>query len=399
MTSVREAENLIQRNLPQYPAVSCPLVRSSGRTLRETIRSDRDWPPFDKSLVDGVAIRLSAYEKGLRRFHIQAIQPAGKPPTRLRKESYCIEIMTGAARPSGCDCVIPVENVQPEGSDILLPDGLKLRSMQFLRRKAADHRKGEVLFRPGAVLDPVRIAAAASVGKIRLKVTSLPRIAIIATGDELVSVEKHPTPYQVRMSNSYGVRAVLEGAGFPDVQLFHFRDDLQLLRRELRAILNKFDVLVLSGGVSMGKFDYVPRVLADLKVEKIFHKVAQRPGRPFWFGRSRLGRLVFALPGNPASTIVCAYRYVVPALKKAVGKKGRLDSHVVLGEGIGADPSLTLFLPVKIFQGTKGKTFVRQVEYGGSGDFGALGRGDGFVELAPRLRPYPRGTVVPLWLW
>ncbi len=398
MISVTEADKLIADQIKIFSSQTLNLKDSYGAALRESVKADRDLPAASKSLVDGIAISIEYYQKGGRRFPVQGIQPAGVKPPRLSNVQHCFEIMTGAIVPAGCDCVIPVEQVKIENNEAVLPDDLQLKPMQFIRVQAADHRKGDILLKEGSKLGPAQISIAASVGKAKIKVSVLPKIAIISTGDELVDINKPVKSFQVRTSNSYGIQSALAHQGFRDTQIFHIRDDKKILEKKLGGILQKIDVIILSGGVSMGKFDFVPQVLKELGIKVLFHKIRQRPGKPFWFGQSKKGKTVFALPGNPVSTLVCLYRYVLPFLKKSMGLKDIGTEMIALAKGFENKTDLTLFLPVKIDY-FAGRLTAHMLEYGGSGDFAGLAPSDGFVELEDALGVFPLGTVVPFYRW
>lgn len=403
MISVEEADKIIFKNLPKFPIISAPLNATYGQVLREDIDADRDDPAFDKSLVDGVAIKLSAYEKGGRVFKIQGVQAAGQVPGRLSSQKNCFEIMTGAVLPKGCDCIIPVEQITKRGETIVLGEQ-NLLAGQFFRRKGADHKKGTRLLSQGTLIGTPQIAIAASVGHSRLKITRQPKIAIISTGDELVDIDKKIQPYQTRTSNSYALQAALFQKNFLNTEIFHIPDDEKMLYKKIKTILGQFDVLILSGGVSMGKFDFVPGILKQLNVQVLFHKVSQKPGKPFWFGKNKSSKLVFALPGNPVSTIVCAYRYVLPALRKGMGLrdyqiKTLSQQLVLLDQEIPAHPELTLFVPVKTEMDDRGQLKAQSVQYGGSGNINSLGMSDGFIELKGKMGAYSKNAVVPFYFW
>jgi len=238
------------------------------------------------------------------------------------------------------------------------------------------------LLKAGCRLWAPHIGIAASVGKVKIKVSALPKIAVISTGDELVDIQKPVKPCQTRLSNSYAIQALLHQAQLGDVQIFHLRDNQKLMFQGIKNILSKFDCLILSGGVSMGEFDYVPKVLGQLGIKQSFHKVSQKPGKPFWFGTTKSGKAIFALPGNPVSTQICAYRYVIPYLKKASGLEVKQEFISVL-ERVNIQSDMTHFLPVA--QG-------RLVTISGSGDFVSLAQADGFIEYeshkSQNLWPY-----------
>jgi molybdopterin molybdotransferase len=382
MTSPSEAIRLILHNAKLFPVEIIPLQKAVGRVLRENIISDRDQPPFNKCLMDGIAIAYDTWQKGQRTFHVEAIIPPGVAPKPLKDLSSCVRIMTGAVIPKGCDCVIPIEQLHLEGDTAQSKDWTMIKKYQFIRLQATDGKKGEILLKSGCRLWAPHIGIAASVGKVKIKVNALPKIAVISTGDELVDIQKPIKQFQTRLSNSYALQALLNQAQLGDVQIFHLRDNQKLMLQSIKNILNKFDILILSGGVSMGEYDYVPGVLGQLGIKQCFHKVSQKPGKPFWFGVAKNGKAIFALPGNPVSTQICAYRYVIPYLKKASGLEVKQEFIPVL-DRVNIQSDLTQFLPVA--QG-------RLITISGSGDFSSLAKADGFIEYechkAQNLWPY-----------
>jgi molybdopterin molybdotransferase len=381
MISPSEAHRVILHQAKLFPIETIPLTKAVGRVLRENIISDRDQPPFNKSLVDGIGVAYDAWQKGQRTFHIEAIIPAGVAPKPLKDLTKCVRIMTGAVMPKGCDCVIPIEQIHLEGDTAQCKDWTMIKKNQSIRLQAADGKKGEILLKSGCRLWAPHIGIAASVGKVKIKVSALPKIAVISTGDELVDIQKPIKQYQTRLSNSYALQALLNQAQLGDVQIYHLRDNLQAMLKAIKVILSKSDILILSGGVSMGDFDYVPKVLNQLGVKQSFHKVSQKPGKPFWFGMAKT-KAVFALPGNPVSTQICAYRYVIPFLKKASGLEVKQEFIPVL-DRVNIQSDLTHFLPVA--QG-------RLIIINGSGDFASLAQADGFIEYeshkSQNLWPY-----------
>jgi molybdopterin molybdotransferase len=220
-------------------------------------------------------------------------------------------------------------------------------------------------------------------------------VAIISTGDELVEIAHTPGAHQIRRSNVYMLQAALRELQVPS-DTFHLVDDRQVLEQELAKLLQNYEVLVLSGGVSMGKADFVPEVLAQLGVEKLFHQVAQRPGKPFWFGRIAGGPVVFALPGNPNSTFLCFYRYVKPWLLKSLGARPDLKMHAILREDVTFKGNLTYFLPVKVSEAPSGMMQARSIHHSGSGDLASLLEADGFLELPRQQSFFASGDIYPL---
>ncbi len=376
MISVSSAEKIILESLKPFPYVVKPLQESFGAVLREDILADRPLPAFNKSLMDGIAIRFKSWQRGVRAYDLKGIQPAGKPALTIRRENECVEIMTGAVLPSGLDCVIPIEFVTIKAKKAFIKNHLSVKKLQFIHQEGKDHRKGDLLLQKGYVLTPPRIGIAASVGRDRIRLSAKPKIAIISTGDELVDVAKKPKLYQTRISNSYALKSAFDLTNLFDSDIFHLRDNKKEMYRKLKTLIGSYDVLVLSGGVSMGKFDYVPQVLKQLGVKTLFHKVTQKPGKPFWFGMYKEKKPVFALPGNPVSTIVCAYRYVLPALRQALGLKIRME-YVSVQVPPQSHKHLTIFLPVRVKNSQ-----LKIVSLNNSGDFASLADTDGFIEVA-----------------
>ncbi len=206
------------------------------------------------------------------------------------------------------------------------------------------------------------------------------------------------SPFHIRKSNSFALQAILEKSGFGPAQIFHIKDNLRQMRWELRNILRSFDVIILSGGVSMGKLDLVPQALAGLGVKMLFHKVQQKPGRPMWFGASREGKIVFALPGNPVSTQICAYRYVLPYLHQSQGAPLPTEWGI-LEDDFYVETDLTYFAPVQIIMDESGRVLLRPTAISGSGDFAALARSDGFAEFPAGEHDFKGGTRLRLFRW
>ena len=398
MLTPAEADTAIAARLALLPAEPCALERASGRVLREVVHADLDQPPFDRVAMDGIAIAYGAFARGTRAFRIAGVAAAGAKPVALAGPADCLEVMTGAVLPPGADAVVPVEDIEIAAGIATLGAAARVAPFVNVHRQASDAKAGATLLEPGAVLRGPELAIAASAGATLLLVSREPRIAIISTGDELVPPGTRPEPWQVRRSNAYGIAAALRGHGYQLLDDAHVPDDPAAIRAALEAELASHDVLILSGGVSAGRFDHVPAVLAELGVERVFHTVAQRPGKPLWFGVSSDGRAVFALPGNPVSTLVCLTRYVVPALARMRGAKPAGPSFAPLLAGWESKHSLTAFLPVDRRESGEPPGALIAHPTHGSGDFIALAGTAGFVELAPGRRWEP-GSLAPLYTW
>jgi len=394
-----EADQLIGQHLQCLPIESLPLAQCAGAVLRENVYAERDQPPYDRVAMDGVALDSQAVSAGSRSFRIQATQAAGDEPLALSAPVDCIEVMTGAVLPTGCDSVVPVERlVVGQGQAALMADA-HVEPWQHVHRRGSDTHQGALLLRAGERLRAPEIAIAASAGMARVRVASQPMLAVISTGNELVEPGEPVLAHQVRRSNAYAIVSALREHGFQRVADDHIRDDAVELRQRLRFHLETHDVLVLSGGVSMGRFDLVPQVLGELGVRTIFHKVAQRPGKPLWFGVAPSGAAVFGLPGNPVSTLVCLTRYVLPALRGSLGQNPQRVERMALSAAITVTPPLTHFVPVRLEQDEWGRDWAVPAPTNGSGDFTALAGTEGFVELPPGPNTYAKGFVTRLYRW
>lgn len=420
MISPAQAETAIRSHVPLLPAVPLPLSALAGAILREGIVTTRDQPPFDRVMMDGIAFSWSAFEGGCRRFRIAGTQAAGAAPLCLIDPQSCIEVMTGAMLPAGCDCVVPVEKIDSSDGVASLSEGTAPVRQMNIHARGLDARRGDPLLEPGTRLGAAEVAALAANGYTHAQVSRPARIMMISTGDELVEPGEPLADWQIHRSNIYGLWAALCRRGYSQLAQDHLPDDLSVLRARLRAHLDTHDVLILSGGVSMGRFDFVPRVMQELGVARVFHKVAQRPGKPMWFGVGTEGQAVYALPGNPVSTLMCLARYVFSGLEAAAGIPASPPETIALAQDLRA-MAMTRFVPVKIERfaatahlpadgpGGSRQEASRPMDQPapaamprptqGSGDFTSLIGTDGFVELPPADAIVPQGTRVSLYRW
>ncbi len=307
--------------------------------------------------------------------------------------------MTGAVLPEGADCVVPYEETENSGTQMSLRPGATWSDGRAVHRRGSDHRAGEVIVKAGTRITGREIAVAAAVGATTLSVTRVPNIAVVATGDELVEIGDAVAPHQIRRSNDYALRAALGLAGYPRVERFHLHDMRHEIEHMLWHIIAEFDVILITGGVSKGKFDFLPAELDAQGVRKIFHGVAQRPGKPLWFGLNPDGKPVFALPGNPVSAYTCLHRYVLPALAHASGQTPAAPRQAALTELVTFKPPLAYFLPVRIASGKRGELQASPDPSNTSGDFAGLVGTDGFVELPAGQTEFPAGYVAPFRPW
>ncbi|OOG56530.1 molybdopterin molybdotransferase MoeA [Rhodanobacter sp. C03] len=397
LLSVADAEQLIRQAMPVFGSERVALDAAAGRVLRQIVRAEREQPPFDRVMMDGIAIAMSSSSR--RRFMLSGLQLAGMVQQTLSDPDTCIEVTTGAMLPRGCDTVIPVEQTKRDGEYYLLADDYAPTIGQFVHPRGADCRTGDVLLEPGMCLGGPEVAVLAGNGVAEVEVAAIPSVTIIATGDELAGVDQPLLEGQIRGSNDRALAAALRACGFDDVQLARVADDLAATTATLAELLYTRQVLVLSGGVSVGQRDYVPEALRTLGVRQVLHRIAQRPGKPMWFGIGPQGQVVFALPGNPVSALVCAARYLLPALQSATGLAAEPPMPVCLESAVDTNPALTFFVPVHVHHDASGRAMATPLPPGTSGDFSSLPRTHGFVELPPGLAVVPAGTVATFYRW
>jgi len=398
MISVKEAERIVLDNTIPYPSVKIPLDIAVGRVLREKIIADHDFPPFHRVMMDGIAINHEDYAQGIRRFSLQETQGAGDRPVMLKKMGNCIEIMTGAVLPAGTDTVVPYEDLQMDverGFAIL--DAQEVIKGKNVHTKGADRKAGDVLVEPGMMMLGPEIGLAASVGMTELSVTKNPRVTIISSGNELVDIDQKPEPHQIRKSNTYAIQAELMRWGIRS-DMMHLRDDRAAMEQSLVKALNDCDILILSGGVSKGKYDYIPEVLESLGVLRLFHRIKQKPGKPFWFGRKG-NTPVFAFPGNPVSTFMCFHRFLIPWLRESMGIRDSRRSYARLAEDVQIKGNLTYFLQVEVTVTHEGHLRATPFKGSGSGDHANLNNANAFMELPAGKLSFKKGESHPIFLF
>ncbi|MBL9091642.1 MAG: molybdopterin molybdotransferase MoeA [Planctomycetaceae bacterium] len=323
MLTVAEALQKVQDCVAALPPRVVPLEQALGCLTAEAIASDIDSPPYDKSMVDGYAIRFADLMDGVAELRFLEEVTAGEVPRIEVVPGTTTRIMTGAPVPAGADAVVMVErSTELPGGAIRLEDQ-KSKLGQNIVRRAAVMRRGDAVLPAGKFVTPTVVGLLAEVGCADLRVVPRPRVAVLATGNELVEPHNKPGPGQIRNSNGPMLTAQVTRTGAEPVVLGIARDDRESLRTKIAAGLET-DLLVLSGGVSAGVLDLVPSVLTELGVREVFHKISMKPGKPLWFGlrESANGRMtpVFGLPGNPVSSLVCFELFVRPAIAQLAGQ-------------------------------------------------------------------------------
>ncbi len=394
---VTEADALLRGMVRPFPTEPISLWEAEGRILREPIKADALYPPFDRVCMDGFALQYEAFEKGRRNFLVSGYAPAGKEPSPLKDPNACIEIMTGAALPPGCDCVIPVEHVKRLDDHIEIKPGIDARKKQHIHDRGRDYQPGDILLDEGVCLSGPQLAVAAAVGCSHLAVSKRPRLMLVITGDELVPVEERPSGAQIRMTHPYALQGLLRP--WADLSWTHARDDAGELRAAIGKALLEADVVLITGGVSAGKWDLVPEALATLGAKQTFHKVRQRPGKPLWVGESKEGKVVFAFPGNPVAATMCTRRYLLPWLWRCLGMNEPIALKLPVAESIKGLENLTLFSAMQRRARSDGGWELHSCRVQGSGDFSGLSNSNGFVEISAGRISVEAGELLPYYDW
>lgn len=391
LISVEKATEIVLKHTGLFGTETIPLENSINRILKEPIFADRDFPPFNRVSMDGIAVLTAAFNTGQRSFTIENIQAAGSKQLKLLTSTNCIEVMTGAILPLNTDAVIPYEQITIENG-IATVQMEQLDYFKNVHPKGFDQLKDALLIKENTLITPAEIGVLATVGKTTVLVAKQPKIAVISTGDELVDINKTPLDHQIRKSNVYSVLSLLKNLHL-SAELHHIKDNQEVLFIEIQKLLNTNDVLLFSGGVSKGKFDFLPTVLDSLGVTKLFHRVQQKPGKPFWFGK-KADKLIFAFPGNPVATFLNFLRYFKPWYLKSIGLPVETGNFAILDEDFEFSANLTYFLQVKVTN-INGKLIAKPVTGKGSADLVNLLYADGFLELTASKSVFKKGDVLP----
>ena len=406
MISVAHALQTVLNASQDFGVEEVPFIKSVGRTLKEDIAADRDFPPFNRVAMDGITIDYTLFKNGQRRFKIEGIQAAGSKQITLLDPENCIEVMTGAVLPNEANTVIRYE-------DVTIKNGIasinvdSINEGQNIHTKGKDGKTGAILIQKNTKISAAEIGVLATVGKSFVKVAKQPKVMIVSTGDELVGVAEIPLEHQIRRSNVFTLVSLLERLNITS-ETAHIKDDKPVLKSKIKGYLQEYDVLLFSGAVSKGKFDFLPEIFEELAVEKRFHKVAQRPGKPFWFGcSSSISRIdqgvnvnrnkktiVFGFPGNPISTFVNCLAYFYPWYYKSIGLEISQET-AILGEDVSFKPNLDYFLQVKL-KSENGNLIAIPITGNGSGDLASLVKTDAFIQLLNDKTEFEKGDVFPV---
>ena len=384
----------VQAKKGPRPTANVSVWDALGYVLAQEVKTDREYPPFDRSTRDGYAVRASEAAVGAKLRCAGEIK-AGDAVTQPLAVGTCVQIMTGAAVPTGADAVVMIEHTQREGDAVRFDRAT--RPGQNIVPRGSEANAGQTILTPGMRLGYAELALAGQIGETELRCAAKPRVAILSTGDEVVSVDDLPGPFQIRNSNSVSLSAQVRLAGGEPVLLGNAADRTDDLRAKIERGL-KEDVLVLSGGVSMGKYDLVETVLKEIGAEFYFDAVAIRPGKPAVFGRCR-DTFVFGLPGNPVSTMVTFELFVSPALDLLSGADARplplLEAK--LAQALNEKPGLTHFLPARVeWHGPSPE--VKALPWQGSGDIATMARANCFLVVPPDRAQIAVGEKVSVLL-
>ncbi len=423
---VREQADLLARDAARSRQI-VPLLESAGRTLAEPLLADRDQPPFARSTRDGFACRAADANAGGKLEVIGEVRAGSTwpPPSPALTAAVtealagisagqAVEIMTGAPVPSGSDCVVMVEHVRHDGnaisSSVTLLEGHSIEPGANIVPRGAEAHAGDVILAAGTLMAAAQIGAAASCGAAEVSVFARPRVAILTTGDELVELNQSPLPFEIRNSNSYSLAAQILSAGGEPLRLAVARDDRQHLETLIRRG-READLLVLSGGVSMGKYDLVEEVLLSLGAEFFFTGALIQPGKPVVFGRFKdhgapgenRRKYFFGLPGNPVSTMVTFSLFVEPLIAALSGQRSRGPrmAQATLKRGIHGKNGLTRFLPAVLSADCEGvavESMVEPVAWQGSGDLASASRANCFLVVPADRSSLDAGETVTVLL-
>jgi molybdopterin molybdotransferase len=380
-----KARHIVMESAVYLGGEIAPLDEACGRVLADDVISDIDMPPFDKSAMDGYACRKA--DLGLALEIVETI-PAGQTPSRKIGEGQCAKIMTGGVVPEGADCVVMIEHTEMRDGRAVIT---KKSSVLNICIRGEDVRAGDLALHKGTIITPAEVAVLAVVGCVEVPVARRPRIGIITTGSELVPPSREPLPAQIRDSNSAQLHGQVARVGCVPVSLGIVKDSPEAIGAVIEREMERIDVFLLSGGVSMGEFDHVPDVLKDKGFDLLFEKVTMKPGKPTVFGR-RGDTFVFGLPGNPVSVFVVFELFVKPFCYRLMGSDGGAVTVTArLSEPVARRKSNRIaHVPVSF----NGDGTVRAIEYHGSAHIHAYTLADGFIAIPAGTSEIKAGETV-----
>lgn len=398
--AIRLVLDISHRTAAQQRAQNVPLEFANHLCISEAVIADKPYPPFDRVCMDGIALCFPIQNSIDNFFPSEGICSAGSPPASLNKNNSCIEVMTGSVLPTNTNTVIPYEEIISHENGFIVKELSKHKQGQHIHRKGTDFSEGQLLIPAGKRLSFPDLTLLATVGKHNVLVNTQPKISILATGSELCEIAQTPLPHQIRQSNSLTLAALLKDHGFDSHSSF-LPDDLQKLTDHIQTELNSNQVLWISGGVSKGKYDYIPELLKKLGVNIYVHGVSQKPGKPFLFGEYKNQAhtcLVFGLPGNPVSAVFNARIYGLPSLYLLAGFGDLQPVGAKLANDISSKTKFNMYIPVS-FKIADGQLLVATQITKGSGDFTSLQNTHGLIELPSGPCALTSGSLVQFFPW
>lgn len=395
MISVEEAKKLIIEQALDLTVEEVGIEKVSGRILAEEVRADRDYPPFNRAAMDGYALRSAEFQ-GPSRMKVGGTLFAGDFLQKGFREGEVLKIMTGAPVPPPFDAVVRVEDTQMEGDQVNINLD-EVHPWQNISPQGEDLKKGEEALRVGTFISPAEIALLASVGKRTLKVFKSPSVVIISTGTEIKPVGEEVLPHQIRNANGPVLEAFFRQFQLDRLQQYLVPDVPALLKETLQKAMEA-DIVVLSGGVSMGEADDVPGVLAEMGVQKIFHKVKLKPGKPIWFGRKDNGPIVFGLPGNPFSNQVTFKLFIEPFLRKCFKTEEAEPVYLKAGFERKKKAPMEEYFPCRLHT-QAGETQLELCHFNGSGDVTATAFSHGLAFQPADAPPIEPGDLTAFYFW
>lgn len=395
LISVADADRILAGCTWQPRVQTMPLATAYHYTLAEDLITDTDLPSFDRVTMDGIAVKFDDLQPN-KPLTIVGIQAAGAPPQSLNEPNTCLEIMTGAMLPINADTIIPYEDITINGTQVVI-NIIPPNKGKNIHCKGIDSKQGTLVASKGTLIDSNIIGVAASIGKHILQVYSPPKVAILSTGNELVSIDTVPQVPQLRRSNDITLQSIVQSLHCA-CTLVHVQDDPETIKHQLSMLLKEHDFIICTGAVSKGKYDYLPSALEAVGVEPLFHKIKQRPGKPFWLGRHNDHQYVFAFPGNPVSAFLCCMRYFMPWLQRQLGiKTATPPIWAKLTQDIQFAPTLTYFMQVQVSVHEDATIQATPVQGNGSGDYINLLQANAFMELPDDKSTFLKGEVYRIW--
>jgi len=376
-----------------------PLHDALGCCLAENLLADRDMPPADCSIMDGYAVRSADMVKCPCTVRVVGEVAAGSAARPRVRAGTCVRVLTGANIPPRADAVVMIEQTDETGG--LVTFQTKVPAGSNIRKRGEDAKRGDVLLGKGALLGPVQIGLCAAVGKAELKVYARPHVAVLCTGEELRPVSARIRAHELRNSNGPALFAALLACGCTNVSLEVVPDDLGVLTLKVKQVMTEYHVLVLTGGVSVGKYDFVPEVMARVGAAIRFHGVAMKPGKPTLYATLPGNRHIFGLPGNPLSAMTSFYEFVLPALRRMSStpeKECRPTMRLPLGRALRTKGERVKFVLGQLLW-TKTGPSVRALKSHGSADLVAGAQADGVIVVPAGSQELPAGSHVEFRPW